>query len=363
MGLRLLAAALLAATAHGACQACMKYLDLTWGGRGPHACNDTWAAKQGYDACPPPETCDFALAQQGDDTCKHMYPAAAGGAEQFEPESGTARCQESGCCNSTRDSKEAKQYGNKTCPPQILSFEQGMYLERTCSENEDLCPQPADPEPAFELGARLAPDTVNSGRDWVDKHTYADANQVSRTLCFTGAGNYARQQAYCDLECKANQKTRKAVAKASGRDDDGYNEDCRGPWYCSKMEVCHLFHDKTVNDEDKKGPKRKCMTVRSCANHSQCFPTDSDQERMRISSNAFTIRPRKVDDGYSESKSALGTQIRDHGFTMQYGGMEHTTRCCVNRNNFRPTIDTPCNSGVRARLSLSVAVVALAWWR
>ena len=115
------------------------------------------------------------------------------------------------------------------------------------------------------------------------------------------------------------------------------------------MEVCHLFHDKTVNDEDKRGPKRKCMTVRSCANHSQCFPTDSDQERMRISSNAFTIRPRKVDDGYSESKSALGTQIRDHGFTMQYGGMEHTTRCCVNRNNFRPTIDTPCNAGVRAR--------------
>ena len=362
MGLRLLAAALLAATAHGACQACMKYLDLTWGGRGPHACNDTWAAKQGYDACPPPETCDFALAQQGNDTCKHMYPAAAFGAFD-SPKSGTARCQESGCCNSTRDSKEAKQYGNKTCPPQILSFEQGMYLERTCSENEDLCPEPADPEPAFELGARLAPDTVNSGRNWVDKHTYADANQVSRTLCFTGAGNYARQQAYCDLECKANQKTRKAVAKASGRDDDGYNEDCRGPWYCSKMEVCHLFHDKTVNDEDKKGPKRKCMTVRSCANHSQCFPTDSDQERMRISSNAFTIRPRKVDDGYSESKSALGTQIRDHGFTMQYGGMEHTTRCCVNRNNFRPTIDTPCNSGVRARLSLSVAVVALAWWR
>ena len=37
MGLRLLAAALLAATAHGACQACMKYLDETWAGRGQHA--------------------------------------------------------------------------------------------------------------------------------------------------------------------------------------------------------------------------------------------------------------------------------------------------------------------------------------
>ena len=237
-----------------------------------------------------------------------------------------------------------------------------MHLELACSEDEDLCPAPADPEPPFELGARLAPDTVNSGRDWVDKHTYADANMVSRTLCFTGAGNYARQQAYCDLECKANAKQRRAVAKASGRDDDGYNEDCRGPWYCSKMEVCHLFHDKTVNDEDEKGPKRKCMTVRSCANHSQCFPSDADQERMRIASNVFTIGPRRVDDGYSASKSALGSQIRDHGFTMQYGGMEHTTRCCVNRKNFRPTIDTPCNSAAGRSWSLSVfAVLVLAW--
>ena len=83
---------------------------------------------------------------------------------------------------------------------------------------------------------------------------------------------------------------------------------------------------------------------------------------MRISSNAFTIRPRKVDDGYSESKSALGSQIRDHGFTMQYGGMEHTTRCCVNRKNFRPTIDTPCNSAAGRSWSLSVfAVLVLAW--
>ena len=146
MGLRLLAAALLAATAHGACEACMKYLDATWGGRGPYACNDTWAAAQGYDACPPPKTCDFALAQQGDDTCKQIYPADANG--RFTPESGTARCQESGCCNSTRDSKEAEQYGSDLCPPQILSFEQGIYLYATCSENEDLCPEP-DLAPGF----------------------------------------------------------------------------------------------------------------------------------------------------------------------------------------------------------------------
>ena len=50
MGLRLVAAALLAATAHGACEACMKYLDATW----RTACNETWANEFGYDDCPPP---------------------------------------------------------------------------------------------------------------------------------------------------------------------------------------------------------------------------------------------------------------------------------------------------------------------
>ena len=113
-----------------------------------------------------------------------------------------------------RDSKEAKQYGNKTCPPQILSFEQGMYLERTCRRTRICVRSP--PTPSRPLRWRAPwPDTVNSG-GLGRKHTYADANQVSRTLCFTGAGNYARQQAYCDLECKANAKTRKAAAKGAG---------------------------------------------------------------------------------------------------------------------------------------------------
>ena len=124
--LRLLTAALLARTAHGSCvdyytAQCMKYLDETWAGRGQHACNQTWAEAQGYGACPPPETCDFALAQQGDDTCK------------------PARCQESGCCNSS-DIKWAEQYGSDSCPPQTLSWENGMYLYPMCLENiDDLC--------------------------------------------------------------------------------------------------------------------------------------------------------------------------------------------------------------------------------
>jgi hypothetical protein len=125
----------------------MKYLDETWAGRGQHACNQTWAEAQGYYACPPPETCDFALAQQGDDTCK------------------PARCQESGCCNSTRDSKEAEQYGSDSCPPQILSFEQGIWLETACSENEDICPEP-----------ELAPGFVVDDADscWTKRHEFVN---------------------------------------------------------------------------------------------------------------------------------------------------------------------------------------------
>ena len=156
---RLLTAALLARTADCSCaraeHVCGKYLDETWGGRGPYACNDTWAAEQGYDACPPPETCDFALAQQGDDTCK------------------PARCQESGCCNSTRDSKEAEQYGSDLCPPQILSFEQGIYLYAACSENEDLCPEP-DLAPGFVADVNPC---------WTKRHEFVNWG-VSAGGCF-----------------------------------------------------------------------------------------------------------------------------------------------------------------------------------
>jgi hypothetical protein len=230
-----------------------------------------------------------------------------------------------------------------------ISHGNSIFLYDKC--NADRCPVPGEPEPQFPLGARLAPDTVNADRSWVDKMTYADENLVSRTQCFTGAGNYARQQTYCDLECKESRDTRRAVAKASGRSDDGINEDCRGPWYCSKMEVCHLFSGKTVNDQDEDGPKRKCVTVRSCANHSQCFPNEADQERMRLDYPFFQYM----------TTSKLGTEIRDNGFKFRYGGMEHTTRCCVNRPNFRPTVDTPCNSAARARFFGVGALLVLAW--
>ena len=97
--LRLLTAALLARTAHSSCaraeHVCRKYLDETWAGRGQYACNQSWAEAQGYDACPPPETCDFALAQQGDDTCK---PARC---QEGDDTCRPARCQASGCCNSS----------------------------------------------------------------------------------------------------------------------------------------------------------------------------------------------------------------------------------------------------------------------
>ena len=108
--LRLLTAALLTTTAQGSCPACMKYLDETW----RTACNQTWAEAKGYHNCPPPA---------------------------------------SGCCNSN-DAK-CEQYGSDSCPPQILSFEQGIWLEAACSENEDICPEP-------ELAPGFVVDNVDS---------------------------------------------------------------------------------------------------------------------------------------------------------------------------------------------------------
>ena len=117
--LRLLTAAFFTVTAH-CCPACMKYLDQTW----RTACNETWANAAGYGNCPSPE---------------------------------------SGCCNS--DDTKCERYGSDSCPPQTLSFEQGIWLEAACSDSEDLCPEP-------ELAPGFVVDNVDSC--WTKRHEFVN---------------------------------------------------------------------------------------------------------------------------------------------------------------------------------------------
>ena len=196
----------------------------------------------------------------------------------------------------------------------------------------------------YELGAMPAWERRSDVDDY-----YTDDGEEIRTQCYSGSDQYSTQKVYCDMECVDSPANRKRVNEQSGRDGDLETLDaCAGPWYCSKMEVCQLYHHKNTNDQ-KKGFHRGCMTVRSCANHSQCFPSYEDQERMNI-------QWFREWDG---TLASLGTRIRDHGFKMFYGGMTFTTTCCVNRHNYRPGIDTPCNAASADAPRTRVLVVAL----
>lgn len=179
---------------------------------------------------------------------------------------------------------------------------------------------------------------------------YASPSERVRTQCFTGSAGYQVGKTFCDLECLESSRNRGRVNDASGREGELLDATgCDGPWYCSKMEVCQLYHTKNTNDQEK-GFHRGCMTIRSCANHSQCFPTVDDESRMNI---------QWFRDWDGDVRS-LGSKIRDHGFKMFYGGMTYTTTCCVNRKNYRPGIDTPCNAATSAAAAPGRALAALA---
>ena len=195
----------------------------------------------------------------------------------------------------------------------------------------------------YEQGAMKAWDSVLDD-------DYEDPSKIVRTQCFTGSEQYQMGKTFCDLECLESNRNRKRVNEASGRDGTLLDaQGCEGPWYCSKMEVCQLYHQKNTNDQEK-GFHRNCMTIRSCANHSQCFPTPDDEARMNI----------QWFRNWDGDVRSLGSKIRDHGFKMFYGGMTYTTTCCVNRHNFRPGIDTPCNAAGATRPPLAVAAALAA---
>jgi len=187
--------------------------------------------------------------------------------------------------------------------------------------------------------------------EWDDPHDddYSDDGATIRTQCYTGSDLYQTEKTFCDLECLDSYKGKRRVSRASGRDGAIDDVDCSGPWYCSKMEICQMYHQKNTNDQEQ-GFQRGCMTVRSCANHSQCFPTAQDQRNMNI----------QWYDGWDGTMADLGSRIRDHGFKMFYGGMTFETTCCVNRHNYRPGIDTPCNAASATSVRGALAFAALA---
>ncbi|KAJ1447249.1 hypothetical protein M885DRAFT_543505 [Pelagophyceae sp. CCMP2097] len=201
----------------------------------------------------------------------------------------------------------------------------------------------------FELGAYKTFRAADAGG--LDDDPIAALERRNPTQCFTGNDLYSNTKVYCDRQCLSSDRSRADVARQSGLRSAGDVDDaaeCEGPWYCSKMRVCHM-HKRTITGEEKGDTQeRDCIDVRSCANHTQCFPDANQSARMHI---AFNVTDANV--------------IEETGFKFKYGGMSFQTTCCVNPRNYRPGIDTPCNAALprmlRAWQPAAVAAAAVAW--
>lgn len=151
-------------------------------------------------------------------------------------------------------------------------------------------------------------------------------------------------QVLCDRECL---KDVEAVAEASGREDyEISQQQCNGPWYCSRTEICELYRKESR--DPLAAFERSCTVVYGCANHSQCFPSSEDQSRMNI----------------QFSDAVDPNEIRDEGFTVRYGGVTMRTTCCVNNRGpqlrYRLFISQPCNAAVSRDGAVALFVAAAA---
>lgn len=202
--------------------------------------------------------------------------------------------------------------------------------------------------PSFELGGELAFDADEV--DDIDDNILVVRSKKRNTECFTGSEMYELTRVFCDQLCRRHESGRQDVSRQSGRGDDSRTEKeyCNGPWYCSRTEICETFSKLDPNEDSRS--EKSCMVVRSCANHSHCFPTPEDASNMNIVYQ--DVEPNDV------LKS---------GFTSYFGGQRFTTTCCSNRANYRPGIDAPCNSApsslVSARrvLLLTPLLVVVVW--
>lgn len=150
------------------------------------------------------------------------------------------------------------------------------------------------------------------------------------TECFSGTEAYGSRTVFCDAEC-ANKH--------------GASADCGGPWYCARTKICQPF----VRREDHRAVDRhtpRCVVVRSCANHTQCFPTDA-----RAAAGHVALPPGGVTEA-----------VKHDPFEYAFAGFTAETTCCVNDRDdaggrYRNDRDLPCNAGNR-RLPPALAAAA-----
>ena len=147
-----------------------------------------------------------------------------------------------------------------------------------------------------------------------------------RSECYSGTDEYMLRSVFCDAECLSDNKN---------------DPSCAGPWYCARTKVCEEFHDP--DNRDNVDPEnRKCAIIRSCANHSQCYPTAAEQKAMGVS-----------------TVNADLTNLDDTPFKYEIAGFTVETTCCVNKKAYKHDVDIPCNAAARRGVAVAALVALL----
>lgn len=153
---------------------------------------------------------------------------------------------------------------------------------------------------------------------------------------------------FCDAECIR---------------EYGDSAACNGPWYCAKTRICQQFnHREGGNMVDPQWPEcirrrrpfspppvpseetRVGVVVKSCANHSQCFPTEA----------------QALKGGIVLPQGGMTEYIKRYPFMYSVRGFQVETTCCTNGPNYRNDRNLPCNGAAALAPRLAALLLAAA---
>ena len=111
---------------------------------------------------------------------------------------------------------------------------------------------------------------------------YTSNPMPSVTQCFTGNELYLSERVLCDRQCMVDRPEALSGGGVGAADRDMRSDECNGPWYCARTEVCEMFVNSAIASGSESGLRRSCTVVFGCANHSQCFPDGPQADAMHI---------------------------------------------------------------------------------
>jgi len=164
----------------------------------------------------------------------------------------------------------------------------------------------------FPLGAEKAWTTDGDAQFGKVRDETQAWREEDITECYSHSDRFAEETIFCDREC-----IRDSAEGEAGQ--------CGGPWYCSKTVICQNDKRLRVREED---PVRDCITVRGCANHTDCFPSPGRAAAMHI------VRP----------PGGFGEDVEKDGLKARFGGVTMRTYCCANDGDYDYAVDQPCNA-------------------